>query len=426
MISEKEILSRIEPLVPQTFNLVKELAFKSALHGYRFDAVLVKDGRLIAGIEVSVNIESPIIKNKKARLDVCCKAKNIPYSIVTDGQNAIFSDLRKEGDRHEVDIRKALSILANQYEEVKIGDEQKQSLYTRVKSESSKSHISLQTLKEKDFLKGAKTLANGETQLSFDGETALLKALLGAVTEGEICRYTSINSLRRVLDNGEASVCSIVGMNDKSECYYFDNYVKDESVFDFTQQSQKHIAELNSNFIMSCSDISRLDKLTMWRMYGDDAKGVCLVYSVGNLGDDFILAPVSYAEENGTHPKLDFLKHLQDDLHIVFSRIDVWKHFFKPYEYADEKEIRLLYKDTNTSHYRWIQATGNVLCPIVEFPILKGANQFPLVLKEVWLGPKCAEKDVNRSQLEMYANLLDIKYKDGKLEVKTSRIDNYR
>ena len=428
MIREEEILNQIESLVPETLELVKCLEFKYSryLSSNVFDAVLVKDGRYVAGIEVTQSLDSRIIEKKKATLDASCKAKNIPYSIVTDGEKAIYSNLSKEGDRHDVDLKLALAMLAGQYEEIKGGDEHSQSLYSQVLSESYDLEIDLQAMKQDDFLKDAKFFANGDTKLSFDGETALLKALLGSVKEDRVCRYTSFNSLRRILDNGKASVCSIVGMNDKSECFYYDNYVQDEGNFDFDNMPPKRVAELNSNFIMSCSEITRQDKLTMWRMYGDDAKGVCLVYSIGDFGDKFILAPVSYANEDRTHPKLEFLKRLQKKLHIVLPSIDVWKHFFKPYEYADEKEIRLLYKDTDASKYKWIQATGNVLCPIVEFPILNNENRFPLILEQVWLGPKCAEKEVNRSQLEMYSNLLDIKYKGGKLDVKNSSIDNYR
>lgn len=56
----------------------------------------------------------------------------------------------------------------------------------------------------------------------------------------------------------------------------------------------------------------------------------------------------------------------------------------------------------------------------------KDKNRFPLILKEVWLGPKCDEKEVNRSQLEMYANQLEVKYKNGIFKVMISEIDNYR
>lgn len=428
MIREEEILNQIVSLVPDTFDLIKYFDFKYSryLYSYVFDAVLVKDGRYVAGIEVSQSLDSRIIEKKKATLDVNCKAKNIPYSIVTDGKKAIYSNLSIEGDRHEADLKQVLAMLADLYVEVKEGDEHGQSLYSQVVSEALDLEIDLHAMKQEEFLKDAKSLANGETQLSFEGETTLLKALLGSVKDNQVCRYTSFNSLRRILDNGKASVCSIVGMNDKSECFYYDNYVQGEGNLNFVNMSQKRVAELNSNFIMSCSEITRLDKLTMWRMYGDDAKGVCLVYSIGDLGDKFILAPVSYANEDGTHPKLEFLMRLQEKLDVILPSMEVWKHFFKPYEYADEKEIRLLYKDTDASSYKWIQATGNVLCPIVEFPILKNKNRFPLILEQVWLGPKCAEKEVNRSQLEMYAGLLDIKYKGGKLKVKNSSIDNYR
>lgn len=422
---ESQIIQTILSCLPKDIELIQAYPFKYSRfsHVFMCDAVLVKDGRLIAGIDIARALEGNI-SHRKAMLNSHCKSKNIPYTIITDGKKALFCNLNIENDEHIVELEQAISKLVGLYEEVIDGVSP--SLYDKFLKEATRLEISLSSLTKEDLLKGAKEMSNGEVHLSFEGETALLKALLGSVEDNKVCRYTSFSSLKRILDNGTASVCSIVGMNDKSECYYYDSYVNDDCCLDLATMPQSYIAELNSNFIMSCSEITRLDKLTMWRMYGDDAKGVCIVYSIDDLGDKFLLAPVCYANEDRSHPKLDFLKSIQQDMHVVLPSIDAWKHFFKPYEYADEKEIRLLYKDSKVSKYKWIQATGGVLCPIVEFPILKTKNRFPLILKEVWLGPKCDEKEVNRSQLEMYANQLEVKYKNGIFKVMISEIDNYR
>lgn len=66
------------------------------------------------------------------------------------------------------------------------------------------------------------------------------------------------------------------------------------------------------------------------------------------------------------------------------------------------------------------------MCPIVEFNIEKNNNEFPLILDKVYLGPKCMEKVVNKLQLSMFANDLNIEYNDGFIDVLVSKIDNYR
>ena len=99
-----------------------------------------------------------------------------------------------------------------------------------------------------------------------------LKRLFGYIKYDKEISLSSLSLLARYLGySGWNAFC----MNDKSECYYFDEYIHGKgSHVDFYQQSNNTIKELNKYFIMSCSDISSFDRLTMWRMYADDAKGV--------------------------------------------------------------------------------------------------------------------------------------------------------
>lgn len=426
--SEEEILKCIQDILPSDIEMVSNVPFGYAASRKRIfcDALLVKDGRYIAAIEASRILKAPAFCKKKVTLRQLCYNKGIPYCIITDGQDALFGDARNDKSFTKHNLQQTIDKLKKLFQAKPENEKTSRILFESIKKIASEYDFSLDGLDKEELLDDYTENVNGDIVLSIDGETALFKFLLGKVQETEICRYTSFHSLMRILNTKKASVCSIVGMNDKSECYYFDSYIGNNGVMDFVTVPPSAVHELNSNFIMSCSGISRKDKLTMWRMYGDEAKGVCLVYKIGDMGSKFILAPVSYANEDGSHPKMDFIKDLQEKLHIVFSSLDVWKHFFKPFEYADENEIRLLYKESHVSKYKWIQATGDILCPIVEFSIDKANNSFPLVLKEVCLGPKCAEKDVNRSQLEMYANQLNIQFVGSKLKVEASTIDNYR
>ncbi len=247
-----------------------------------------------------------------------------------------------------------------------------------------------------------------------------------------VCRYTTLNTAFRIIDTKKNSLCSIVCMNDKSECYYVDKYLYDSTPEKLSEMSMSRVKELNSNFIMSCSDIKMKDDLTMWRMYGDEAKGVCLVYNVdSDLSlHHFILAPVSYALPDGSHPELDFIKFLQQyslkKYRLAFHSIDIWKHFFKPAEYISENEIRLLIVDDNISGYKWIQTPDPIMAPVVEFDINKKAHDyFPLQLKEVMLGPKCPERDTNCAQMAYRVKIQQLNVSKD-FSIKMSKIDNYR
>ena len=96
--------------------------------------------------------------------------------------------------------------------------------------------------------------------------------------------------------------------------------------------------------------VTAYDDLTMWRLYGNDANGVCLCYQVDkDKMDGFILAPICYANSNGNHPELDVIQKIMNTFvsnrRIILKRFSVWQHFFKPYEYSVEHEVRLLFQN---------------------------------------------------------------------------------
>ena len=106
-------------------------------------------------------------------------------------------------------------------------------------------------------------------------------------------------------------------------------------------------------FILSLMPHDKSDDLTMWRLYGDDAKGVCLNYEIKEkqrgrrLNGDFYISCISYGESEKVHRELDFLlKVMQININhwqFKLNRWHIWKHFFKSFRFKDEKEVRLLY-----------------------------------------------------------------------------------
>src|SRR3712207_9099091 len=67
---------------------------------------------------------------------------------------------------------------------------------------------------------------------------------------------------------------SIASMNDKTEMSFLSDITKNfqESI----EEEGDYLYMANQNFITSFSD--RIDELDMWRFYGDNAHGVCMVF----------------------------------------------------------------------------------------------------------------------------------------------------
>lgn len=266
--------------------------------------------------------------------------------------------------------------------------------------------------------------------LSMSFEQELFSSLVGDFTEDALCRYTTLNTLYRILSDKKASMCSITCMNDKSECYYVDKYLNEDYNIQISQLGNEEVTELNQYFILSCSVCQLQDSLFMWRMYGDEAKGVCIKYKIDRnlVKGKFLLARVSYSHDDGTHPELDFIREIAQltirGRRFKLRALPLWKHFFKPYTYKEEQEVRLLFHEENMKAYKWIKTSDNIVCPVVEFDI-SGSRTFPLVMNGIILGPKFPESDTNASQLRLFKAAQSIE-EDGDKSVSFSKINNYR
>jgi len=201
----------------------------------------------------------------------------------------------------------------------------------------------------------------------------------------------------------------IVGMNDKSEVNYVDVYLNGVQK-PISKEHPNTIIALNKRYITSCTKFSRKDDLTLWRLYSDDAKGVCLVFQVkqNNLNNHVLLQKVKYADKFGKHKELDLLKQIKENVETItgfkfeFRKIGYWKHFFKPFDYAIEEEVRLLIIDNDSLgkiKADWVRTyTHSIINPVMDFRLNSGS--FPIQLREIILGPKCPEQETNLVQLQ--------------------------
>ena len=288
-----------------------------------------------------------------------------------------------------------------------------------------------------DELQNARVVFDTATKRCYMGEIEermFFGELLRPYKEDYICRYTTYETLERILREKKQSVCSVVCMNDETECYYADEYLEKHGGTKVEDVLETNYEELNKCQISSCTHILLTDKLSLWRMYGDDGKGVCLKFKIDwNLLKEtgFYLYDMSYAyPSEDKHEDLDVVSALTQmrvkDYTFEFKAWHIWKHFFKPIHYFDEREIRLLYMKQDSDQFKWIR-TGDskILAPVIEFGIEKGKNEFPLVLSEIILGPKFPEAATNAAQIR-YFKALQLIEEYGDCPVTISKIKGYR
>lgn len=266
-------------------------------------------------------------------------------------------------------------------------------------------------------------------------ENKFFMSLLGHVNEGTILtKYTNTDGLKRMCNDNECSMVSLVGMNDSKECTYATQYMEDNGYNKILDLSQDILIG-TSSFITSFT--TKDDDLAMWRLYGNDAKGVAIHYKTEELPQDFYLAPVSYADKEGNHPELlllvEMTKIMLDNCNFCFKNLYKWRYFFKSHEYNVEDEIRLLYiSDKLNKNSKWITTGAGVIAPLVCFPIVDNgdsyqadATTYPLHLVGTSLGPQFPEQSKN---IETIRKMFKTKFgwTETQFKVSSSKISNYK
>lgn len=420
-------------------------------------------------IEIKIGPSSNefFILSSRASLVNYCLEKSYPYAIIVVNESCYLLSEDDGYKLHEpIALSEAASIITARMTAIStmdvgsLAEKFRQNLILIAESVSGLSEDTVTKIKEMTIddldWKNVKRTPTIVT-LSPEFEKRFFMAVLGSYSHPQVCRYTSRSTLYRILTTQKQSVCSIVGMNDKSECYYTDDYLAQRR--GFSKSAPRSSNALNKYYIASCSRMdtdpnegSMSDNLTMWRMYADEGKGVCMIFDIDKdlMKNGYVLAPVSYGkirdvvepfdvdEEGRTiyeligkehyHPELDLLYAIRfckvGGYEYRFPNFDFWKHFFKAFEYQDEKEIRLMYEVQTGDKKKWIEGNG-IFCPVVEKTIEAGKNQFPFILRKVILGPKFIEKDVNVLQLRQMIPESNI-HNGQEVECELSEIDNYR
>ena len=330
------------------------------------------------------------------------EVQKVRYSIVTDGEEFwLWSQGNKEFIKTDFD--NVLETIKNGLPA--LGDEPTLELIINAIVEAATKVGLKQRNAIKSFLEKPRTRSlfktdakTGKIEFSSpSAEDAFFAHLLNGKIPTKLCRFTTRHNLFLLLKDGKQNMCSIVCMNDKSEETYADKKIGSGDSW------EKLLLENNNCFILSMLPQEKSDDLTMWRLYGDDAKGVCLNYEIKEkqrgrkLKGDFYISSVSYGESAKKHRELDFLcgvglinlNHWQ----FQFNRLHIWRHFFKSFRFKDEKEVRLLYltDGKNKEEKQWIEnSESGIVSKMLLFP-MRPTDTFPLTLTNVIVGPKAPE-----------------------------------
>lgn len=250
-------------------------------------------------------------------------------------------------------------------------------------------------------------------------------------------RYGSLQLYFYLAKDKTMTLSGLSGMNDISEINYVESYLELTPTPN-QLHSISYLNNLNSKFIMSASTLE--DDLNQWRLYGNDSTGVCLELEMKDCNiNNFYVKAISYGKRrsnkssNGEvihenrHFELDILRAFQNAIYklynftFVFKSFDIWKHFFKSYEYEVEREIRVLYIKTdedNNAKLDWVLThSHNILNPVLFFQY----QNLPFKINKVLFGSKAPEVNVNIQQFEYLTQSKGINITFSK-----SQIKNYR
>ncbi len=244
-----------------------------------------------------------------------------------------------------------------------------------------------------------------------------------------ICRYSSLRSFFEIINNQSIRMCALPGMNDPSEGILAYDFMHGDTS---QKDKEKKNRVLNEALILSfCEGIEKYDELTQWRLYGDNAKGVCCEYELdGVLPNDYIFRRTIYENDNskGTLVKLkkicDTVKQADPRFYIDTKLL---YPFFKSDAYSIENEIRLLYKVNSDSELKWMLTQDHsIINAYKDIPL----KVFPLKLKRVVLGPLMPNKETNKYQIKRMLDCVASQVKELKylrsVQVEISEIDCYR
>ena len=214
-----------------------------------------------------------------------------------------------------------------------------------------------------------------------------------------------LSDLSKSNDSQEGKIASRIILDALKEDY---GHTRDE--LDFIQKDYERIARG-----ISCMGISlsaKKDRLSQWRGYGDDGKGIALGFSGKWLIQTSYLRPVYYSKEDQTQLISAHIRDLStviknNDLASVKKRLfTIGQEILYQYKddfFSEEDEWRLKRNVTKKEPYLEIKrrhANGKIIS-FFELPLLNDDPPLVAPISHVLLGPK------NNIPKKFFLELLD-------------------
>lgn len=219
-----------------------------------------------------------------------------------------------------------------------------------------------------------------------------------------VAKYTSLDTALKILNSGKMRMMSVTAMNDKLEIGHLYGELRDEDSAYMDNKTKVHYAR--QRYITSFTD--KIDDLTMWRLYGDNAEGVCLVFS--EPYECYYYLPIDYS---GSNSKICLkAKKICDELakhgiNFTFKSLEsTWQYFLKPESFSIEQELRYL-RIENSKPDGYTLASNGVISSFKDYALTIDEEHpeinFPASLQGIILGPNMKNVEINRYQLEALA-----------------------
>ena len=424
----------LKDFVVEIYNRNQNLSFHSYVDFVSFDLDLLINYKGFSVCAVMYARNTFNLNYEKSRMPLILKSTMIPIGvIIDDNRNCYIFSCRDKIECQSIEylsrlINETISSIPMQLDTNKI----KLDLLRIYNNSNFKNKNECQKIFENAC--NNLIVEKGIVRMPEDIEDDFFFTMLGKITSTHICRYISLDSLFTMLNKREVTMCTPMSMNDSTEGEYADsilpNYVKME-------KNEEDIDIDNSTYMLSCCENKTCDNLSLWRWYGNEAKGVCIKYYIDFSKIDnqrFFLAPINYANKDN-HPELCLLRDILNlslgkGWHFMFNKWYRWKYFFKPYEFADEKEVRLLYIpdwDIEDPEITWYKDRSNgIFSRMVNIPIdYDDKLNYPLIIDQIILGPNSPNSNVNKNQIYFMAINCGINTTIG-FNVENSSIKNYR
>lgn len=401
--TEQKIIEQFKELIGnEQFSINQNVVWRQNNEYHIFDLILEYDKTPYAIVEIK---KTPITPDKfekdiRKRMHIL----SCPYGILTDGKIFYLYSAGQIGASFYNDYDSLSNALNEQIEKEK---------NNIVNSSSIKNILSQKIHISKDL-----AIVNRAKKIGFteDDEIFLWKQIMRDATAQKkklLSRYTSLNSVVKILTTGHLRMNGLAAMNDTTETSFYEHLV---------YKKKKEDMEIpNDIYISSCS-INK-DDLTMWRLYGDNGRGACIVFEVDyESKSDFIISPVCYVNSSVKNTLKAIRELVQQNVRLMYENI--YSHCFKPEKYEIENEIRILYlnKDKNVETQWSVSPDYSIINPFIEIPLNK---QKTLKLVKIILGPTCPNKKLNKIQITRLLKETNV-YHDENAKCVQSKINCYR